>query len=244
IMRAPEPVPVVRAKPVVKIVEKVEPRYSDEQLRAMALKQLSYAMPPPVRVAAPMPVVEPVPAPVEVREVVRKAPRVIAHVEREPEVVAVVPQGIEDVVVKVPEPARKVVVEEGVSVAPVGDAGMPPEDLIAYAAPRDEVVVKRHEVAPQIVKVDALAPRWSARKGNTLRSVLQLWAEREGVEFVWDADVNYKIGANYDSADAFAPAVAGLLDVYMREAIRPVGHLQIDPESGRKRLTIFASSDE
>jgi len=129
------------------------------------------------------------------------------------------------------------------AVAPVLGANVESIEVPEVPVRVPEITRVEDPKKPQIIKLDAPEPKWTARTGNTLRSVLQLWSEQEGVEFVWQSNRNYPILKNYNSTENYSQAVGELLDMYLDDDLRPIGHLQIDPESNRKRLTIVTAAN-
>lgn len=83
---------------------------------------------------------------------------------------------------------------------------------------------------------------WMTHRGETVRSVLERWGTESGVEVVWQGERDFGLMRPIKVDGAFENAVRVLLDQYMNEAERPVGHLQLDNGSGRKRLTIQSSA--
>jgi hypothetical protein len=80
--------------------------------------------------------------------------------------------------------------------------------------------------------------RWRALEGTNLRKVLQQWAKRENVGFVWQADQTFLIRESVKSTTEFPDAVASLLAQYEDQSIRPIAQLNTDPKTGEVSLIV------
>ena len=80
--------------------------------------------------------------------------------------------------------------------------------------------------------------RWRALEGTNLRKVLQQWAKRENVGFLWQADQTFLIRESIKSTTEFPDAVASLLAQYEDQSIRPVAQLNTDPKTGEVSLIV------
>ena len=79
---------------------------------------------------------------------------------------------------------------------------------------------------------------WRALQGTNLRSVLRRWSAREGVRLIWDADQQFLIRQTVKEKTDYADAVIQLLSQYSDQTTRPVGILNVDPDTGQRALII------
>jgi hypothetical protein len=82
--------------------------------------------------------------------------------------------------------------------------------------------------------------RWRALEGTNLRKVLQQWAVRENVGFIWQADQTFLVRNSVKSTTEFPDAVSSLLAQFKDQSIRPVAQLNTDPKTGEVSLIITA----
>lgn len=80
--------------------------------------------------------------------------------------------------------------------------------------------------------------RWRALEGTNLRKVLQQWAKREDVKFIWQADQTFLVRNSVKSTTEFPEAVSSLLAQYEDQKIRPVAQLNTDPATGEVSLIV------
>jgi hypothetical protein len=81
--------------------------------------------------------------------------------------------------------------------------------------------------------------KWRALQGTNLKTVLNRWSVKEGIEFVWQMDEAIMIPQSMKVETSFEQAVTNLLDQYKgRDSIRPIAQLNQDPDTGRKTLII------
>ncbi len=64
--------------------------------------------------------------------------------------------------------------------------------------------------------------QWSARKGTTLRHVLEEWASRAGVELVWNTEYDFPVQASVNINGGFDEAVRTLLRGFNQATPQPV----------------------
>lgn len=80
--------------------------------------------------------------------------------------------------------------------------------------------------------------RWRALQGTDLRKVLMRWSAKNNVDFVWDAKETFLIPQSVKATVDYDTAVSLLLSQFEGQPVRPVGQLNIDPDTGRKSLII------
>ncbi len=80
--------------------------------------------------------------------------------------------------------------------------------------------------------------RWRALEGTNLRKVLQQWAKREDINFIWQADQTFLIRKSVKSTTDFPDAVSSLLVQYKDQSVRPVAQLNTDPKTGEMSLIV------
>lgn len=83
------------------------------------------------------------------------------------------------------------------------------------------------------------ASGWSAAKGADLRSVLNGWAQQEGVQIIWQTSAGMpSVKSVIRQSGSFESAVQALLDQYADDSRRPVAQLNIDPVTKKRTLSI------
>lgn len=80
---------------------------------------------------------------------------------------------------------------------------------------------------------------WTASPGADLKSVLNSWAQREGVQVVWRTSEGMPpVKMPVQQSGSFESAVSALLDQYTEDSRRPVAQLNIDPRTQKRTLTL------
>ncbi len=79
---------------------------------------------------------------------------------------------------------------------------------------------------------------WTASSGDDLRGVLQGWANRNDVDLNWKAGESFALNAPVNESGDFTAALEAALVQFDNQAVRPVGQLNRDPNTGRMSLTI------
>ncbi len=79
---------------------------------------------------------------------------------------------------------------------------------------------------------------WTANRGETLRSVLDGWARKAGVEVSWQAEYDYPIQASVASTGTFEEAVRGLLLGFQDAQPQPIARLHNSPTAGQTVLVV------
>lgn len=86
------------------------------------------------------------------------------------------------------------------------------------------------------------AGKWSAPAGASLQGVLALWAEREGIDFVWQSSQNFALKRGINAGGSFETAVQAALEQFSNDAgIYPTAKLNTDPKTGQRVLFVFSS---
>lgn len=112
----------------------------------------------------------------------------------------------------------EVVIEEGTFVSVSGDGKVLEEEPIEYAMADEVADVQEEEIAVD-VSADAEAPivlkdqvrSWVVVSGQTLREVLQTWADKEGWDLVWTTAREYPIEASAVFKGRFVDVAAALV---------------------------------
>jgi hypothetical protein len=104
-----------------------------------------------------------------------------------------------------------------VPVAPVGD----------FASP-----------VPPAVETAVAVEVWQANAGQTLRDVLQSWAERTNTELYWSADYDYPLFASFNYQGRFEDAVRLILQGFEKASPQPTARLHLNPELGQSVLVV------
>lgn len=79
---------------------------------------------------------------------------------------------------------------------------------------------------------------WRALHGMDIRSVLENWTEKAGIDLLWEAQGSFNVQEEYKKQASFAQAVTDLLEQFKGFAGRPVAQLNEDPVTGRVTLII------
>lgn len=82
---------------------------------------------------------------------------------------------------------------------------------------------------------------WKAAPGASLQSVLDQWGAKAGVAIVWQTSMNAPVKSAINENGTFETAVQSLLDQYSDDSARPVGRLNVDPQTGQR--TLFMEMD-
>ncbi|HNQ92960.1 MAG TPA: TcpQ domain-containing protein [Alphaproteobacteria bacterium] len=80
--------------------------------------------------------------------------------------------------------------------------------------------------------------RWYGLSGTPLAEVLRVWSEDAGVDLIWQAESNYALKESVSQVGTFEDAVYKALSQYDNDAVRPVGEMYKDQNTGRKVLVI------
>lgn len=79
---------------------------------------------------------------------------------------------------------------------------------------------------------------WNATAGSDLQSILRQWGARAGVSVVWKSSPDMYVKNAININGSFESAVSALLDQYRDDSNRPVGQLNVDPDTGARTLLI------
>lgn len=79
---------------------------------------------------------------------------------------------------------------------------------------------------------------FNAAPGASLQSVLDQWGTKAGVAIVWQTSMNAPVKSAIKESGSFETAVESLLDQYSGDSARPVGRLNVDPQTGARTLYI------
>lgn len=90
--------------------------------------------------------------------------------------------------------------------------------------------------------IPALHEEWTAAPGANIQSVLDQWSSKAGVAVVWQSYMNVAVKQPLQVSGTYEEAVQSLLDQYSGDSRRPVGQLNIDPETGMRTLLVDMSS--
>ena len=82
----------------------------------------------------------------------------------------------------------------------------------------------------------ASTSNWNAAPGASLQSVLDQWGAKAGVAIVWQTSMNAPVKSAIKENGNFETAVQSLLDQYSSDSARPVGRLNVDPQTGQRTL--------
>lgn len=94
----------------------------------------------------------------------------------------------------------------------------------------------RFDTAQGSKSVAGSAAAWNAKPGASLQSVLDQWGAKAGVAVVWNTSINAPVRTAINDNGNFEEAVGALLDQYSNDSARPVGRLNVDPQTGQKTL--------
>jgi len=106
-----------------------------------------------------------------------------------------------------------------------------------------ELISETAAPVPSMPSVQKTPAKWNAASGDNLRETLAKWSLEEGVELIWDSELQYDILSPVNMNASFEKAVSHVLNHYMVAPdmdTRPVGQLYVDPQSGSKVLIIQA----
>lgn len=118
---------------------------------------------------------------------------------------------------------------------------------LAVLKGQDGALTKISELAIQptvlAAKPQNLLPtgNWRVLQGMDLKKILKRWSIREGVDFVWDADQTFLLKKTTKPITDYNSAVAMLLEQYKDQDVKPIGALNVDPNTGKKTLIISVS---
>ncbi len=96
-------------------------------------------------------------------------------------------------------------------------------------------------VPPAAIEPAAGGQSWTAEKGQSLKLVLEDWAQKSGTEFYWNSITDYKLPQDVHASASFTDAVQQVLALYQTEPDRPVGTLQ-KTQNGASKLVIDSYS--
>lgn len=103
-------------------------------------------------------------------------------------------------------------------------------------APDETVVQDVTAVDPYVMNF------WQAEQGDSLRNVLQTWADEAGVQLFWVPVGDYKLAGPVRLEGSFTDAVTQVLSAYGEDGPRPVGRLHPNLPSGPAVLIIEPSA--
>lgn len=88
---------------------------------------------------------------------------------------------------------------------------------VASAAPvmRTPSMVSEPSTPMVVKRIMPTLPSWSAAQGQTLRQVVENWAQQAGYQLVWDANYDYPIRAKLQFNLPFIEAIQRLFNAYL-----------------------------
>jgi hypothetical protein len=92
--------------------------------------------------------------------------------------------------------------------------------------------------APVPSSTPAFQSQWDAPAGASLQTVLRQWSGSAGIKLLWNSAQDFPLRNPVRASGTFESAVQSLLDQYENERVRPLGQLNIDPETGQRTLMI------
>ena len=84
------------------------------------------------------------------------------------------------------------------------------------------------------------SPYRSANAGESVEDVLRGWSQAEGVGFLWKTTRDFEVLKPVSAQGDYAASVQALLDQYEGQNTRPVAHLQTDPVTGTRTLSVLS----
>jgi len=99
--------------------------------------------------------------------------------------------------------------------------------------------------AIQAQKIDAvkeaITTQWTAESGQTLKNVLEAWANLAGVDLFWSTDYNYTLLSDVKLRGSFENVVTQLLDGFAQAMPKPKGRLHPNLPNGPAVLIVETS---
>lgn len=93
------------------------------------------------------------------------------------------------------------------------------KDKIAFLPKKDPADALAANIAP------AGGTQWLARKGQSLKLVLEDWSQKSGTELYWNSMNDYILPQDINSSSGYIDAIQKVLSLYDSEADRPIGKL-------------------
>ncbi len=97
-------------------------------------------------------------------------------------------------------------------------------------------VVKVEPKAEEIIKPLLVNNIWSANIGDSLRSVLEDWANLDGSKLIWSIEYDYKLSSDFESSGSFENAVEEMLDLHKTLSPQPFGELMVDSMNNKSLI--------
>lgn len=94
--------------------------------------------------------------------------------------------------------------------------------------------------APNAPQRQQARAAFSAPAGVSLQVVLAQWSKQAGVDFIWNANQDFKVKAPV-SGSSFEAALQSLLGQYVNDKYRPAAALNNDPNTKQRLLSIDAT---
>ncbi len=82
---------------------------------------------------------------------------------------------------------------------------------------------------------------WYGSKGETLRSVLKKWTEKEDIDLYWDCEFDYPLQATFVTEGSFEEAVQKILEGFDQAQPRPLGRLHKNSQEEHAVLVVEAN---
>lgn len=117
---------------------------------------------------------------------------------------------------------------------------------LAKPPPPDFVVEPYSAAAPAPVSIPVQEDtdvRWLASAGESLEQTLLRWSEDAGVELIWDCPGDFAVPEAVEAGGSYTQAVGGLLDMFQRQANRPVARLHVDPKEPQRVLVVSFAAE-
>ena len=127
--------------------------------------------------------------------------------------------------------------------APSAPSIMTLEDIEAKAieslpTPPQNIIMQDFQTPQTSIVPDVSEGQWRAQNGDSLRTVIESWANIEGVDLYWSSEFDYKLAGDVNISGNFEQAIETLLSGFSEAQPRPTGRLHPNLPHGPAVLVV------
>lgn len=127
--------------------------------------------------------------------------------------------------------------------APTTPSMMTLEDIEAKAVeslptPPQDIIMQDFQTPQTSIIPDVSEGQWRAQNGDSLRTVIESWANIEGVDLYWSSEFDYKMAGDVNISGNFEQAIETLLSGFSEAQPRPTGRLHPNLPHGPAVLVV------
>jgi hypothetical protein len=110
--------------------------------------------------------------------------------------------------------------------------------VAALPTPPRDIIMQDFNMPKQSAVPQVTQGQWRAQNGDSLRTVIESWANIEGVDLFWSSEFDYKLAGDVNISGNFEQAIETLLSGFSEAQPRPTGRLHPNLPHGPAVLVV------